>query len=232
MLQFGKKPKMQVDTDPLKVDEALYSKPLDCMMVEATEGLDKEVIIIGDIKGMMVGTNSKLVIAARCVERTQPVEVVKLGEAAVQKEFYPRSRLTEKERITANQILAMKVSPLEEEDPDYESLPEDDMVDDDYGEDFIIDCAIMSILPAKYDRVSEEDHLPTGELWWLFDGDEYARNLESLDIESSVDNDKEGVVVDEASGRTHDGRQEVQQGSRFVVHKCSVLELVKLDNKA
>ena len=32
-LQFGEKPKMQVDEDPLKVEEALYSEPLDCMMV-------------------------------------------------------------------------------------------------------------------------------------------------------------------------------------------------------
>ena len=56
-LQFGEKPKMQVDTDPLKVDKALYSGPPDCMMVEATEGLDREVIMIGDIKVMMLGTN-------------------------------------------------------------------------------------------------------------------------------------------------------------------------------
>ena len=57
ILKFGEKPKMQVDTDPLKVEEALYSEPLDCMMVEATEGFEKEVIMFGDIKVMMVGTN-------------------------------------------------------------------------------------------------------------------------------------------------------------------------------
>ena len=56
-LRFGEKPKMKVDIDDLKVEEALYLKPLDFMMVEATEGLDKEVIMVGDIEVMMVGTN-------------------------------------------------------------------------------------------------------------------------------------------------------------------------------
>ena len=39
-LQFGEKPKMQVDTDPLKVEEALYLEPLDCMMVGTNESYD------------------------------------------------------------------------------------------------------------------------------------------------------------------------------------------------
>ena len=38
-LQFGERPKMQVDSDPLKVEEALYSEPLECMMVETTDSL-------------------------------------------------------------------------------------------------------------------------------------------------------------------------------------------------
>ncbi|KAI5428999.1 hypothetical protein KIW84_033844 [Lathyrus oleraceus] len=38
-LQFGEMPKMQVDSDPLKVEEALYVEPLDCMMVDTTDGL-------------------------------------------------------------------------------------------------------------------------------------------------------------------------------------------------
>ncbi|KAI5408464.1 hypothetical protein KIW84_054342 [Lathyrus oleraceus] len=38
-LQFGERPKMQVDSDPLKVEEALYLEPLECMMVETIEGL-------------------------------------------------------------------------------------------------------------------------------------------------------------------------------------------------
>ena len=42
-----------------------------------------------------------------------------------------------------------------EEEPDYEPLPEDDMVDDDYGEDFSIHCGIVSILLSEYDRVSK-----------------------------------------------------------------------------
>lgn len=37
--QFGKRPKMQVDSDPLKMQEALYSEPLECMMVKTTDGL-------------------------------------------------------------------------------------------------------------------------------------------------------------------------------------------------
>ena len=56
-LQFGEKRKMKVDSDSLKVEEALYSEPLDCMMVEATERLNREVIIIGDIEVIMVVTN-------------------------------------------------------------------------------------------------------------------------------------------------------------------------------
>ena len=42
MLQFSEKPKMQVDTDPLKVEETLYVEPFDVMMVEATDGFDME----------------------------------------------------------------------------------------------------------------------------------------------------------------------------------------------
>lgn len=42
-LQFGEKPKMKVDDDPLKVEEAFYSEINDCMMIEATEGLEEEI---------------------------------------------------------------------------------------------------------------------------------------------------------------------------------------------
>ncbi|XP_050901983.1 uncharacterized protein LOC127108851 [Lathyrus oleraceus] len=38
-LQFGKRPKMQVESDPLKVVKDLYLEPLECMMVETTDGL-------------------------------------------------------------------------------------------------------------------------------------------------------------------------------------------------
>lgn len=38
-LQFGERPKMQVDSDPLKVEEALYSESFEFMMVETTDGL-------------------------------------------------------------------------------------------------------------------------------------------------------------------------------------------------
>ncbi|XP_050914946.1 uncharacterized protein LOC127129873 [Lathyrus oleraceus] len=37
-LQFGERPKMQVDSDPMKVEEALYYEPFECMMVESTDG--------------------------------------------------------------------------------------------------------------------------------------------------------------------------------------------------
>lgn len=37
--QFGEMPKMQVDFDPLKVEEALYSESFECMMVETTDVL-------------------------------------------------------------------------------------------------------------------------------------------------------------------------------------------------
>ena len=46
------------------------------------------------------------------VESIQPAEVATHGEAPVQKESYPRLRLTEKEKITANQRLAMRIAPL------------------------------------------------------------------------------------------------------------------------
>lgn len=39
-LQFDEKQKMQVDTDPLKGEEALYAEPFDIMMVEAAEGFN------------------------------------------------------------------------------------------------------------------------------------------------------------------------------------------------
>lgn len=42
-LQFEEKPKMQVDADPLKVEEEFYSEINDCMMIEATEGLEEEI---------------------------------------------------------------------------------------------------------------------------------------------------------------------------------------------
>lgn len=42
-LQFGEKPKMQFDTDPLKVEEAFYSELNECMMVEATDDLDENI---------------------------------------------------------------------------------------------------------------------------------------------------------------------------------------------
>lgn len=38
-LQFNERKKMRVDSDPLKVEKALYSEPLECMMVETTDGL-------------------------------------------------------------------------------------------------------------------------------------------------------------------------------------------------
>ncbi|XP_050896651.1 uncharacterized protein LOC127103431 [Lathyrus oleraceus] len=37
--QFGERPKMQVDYDPLKVEEALYAEPPECMMVDTNNGL-------------------------------------------------------------------------------------------------------------------------------------------------------------------------------------------------
>ncbi|XP_050909200.1 uncharacterized protein LOC127122971 [Lathyrus oleraceus] len=38
-LQFGERPKMQVDYDPLKLEEALHVEPLECMVVETIDGL-------------------------------------------------------------------------------------------------------------------------------------------------------------------------------------------------
>lgn len=42
-LQFGERPKMQVHSDPLKVEEALYFEPFECMMVETTDGLNESL---------------------------------------------------------------------------------------------------------------------------------------------------------------------------------------------
>lgn len=44
-LQFGEKPTtlMQVDSDPLQVEEAHFAEPVEILMVEATDGLDMEV---------------------------------------------------------------------------------------------------------------------------------------------------------------------------------------------
>lgn len=51
----------------------------------------------------------------------------------------------------------------DEEEPDYSPLSDEDFDDDmyndtnddTYGEDFVINCRIMSVLPAEYDMVSE-----------------------------------------------------------------------------
>ena len=58
-LQFGERQKMQVDSDPLKVDEALYVEPLKCMMVETTDGLievSKATSLAETFEVMMVET--------------------------------------------------------------------------------------------------------------------------------------------------------------------------------
>lgn len=60
ILQFGERPKMQVDSDPLKVAEALYSKPIECMMVETTDGLVESsdvVYLVESFEVLMVETN-------------------------------------------------------------------------------------------------------------------------------------------------------------------------------
>lgn len=45
MLQFREKPKasMQVDSNPLQVEETHFDEPIEIQMVEATEGFDMEV---------------------------------------------------------------------------------------------------------------------------------------------------------------------------------------------
>lgn len=93
----------------------------------------------------------------------------------ISRRSYPKLRLTEKDKVTANQRLAMRVAPLgnkelvetqkveytptfegeEEKDPDYEPSSKDEMMDDNYGEYFIINNVIVSILPTEFDRVSE-----------------------------------------------------------------------------
>lgn len=58
-IQFGERPKMQVDFDPLKVEEAMYAKPLEWLMVETTDGLIevlKETSLDDSFEVMMVET--------------------------------------------------------------------------------------------------------------------------------------------------------------------------------
>lgn len=58
-LQFGERPKMQVDSDPMKEEEALYVEPLECVMVETADGLvevSKETSLAESFKVMMVET--------------------------------------------------------------------------------------------------------------------------------------------------------------------------------
>lgn len=50
---------MQVDSDPLKVEEALYAEPLECMMVETNNGLIevlKATLLAKSFEVMMVET--------------------------------------------------------------------------------------------------------------------------------------------------------------------------------
>lgn len=53
-LQFSERPKIQVDSDPMKVEEALYSKPLECMMVETTNGLVESSDVVSLAKSFEV----------------------------------------------------------------------------------------------------------------------------------------------------------------------------------
>lgn len=58
-LQFGERPKMLVDSDPLKVEEALYMEPIECMMVEIADGLievSKATSLAESFEVMMVET--------------------------------------------------------------------------------------------------------------------------------------------------------------------------------
>lgn len=45
MLQFGKKPKasMHVDVNMLQIEDARYTKPVEILMVENTEGFEMEI---------------------------------------------------------------------------------------------------------------------------------------------------------------------------------------------
>lgn len=45
-LKFGEWPKMQVDSDPQKVEEALYFEPLECMLVETIDGLMESLDVV------------------------------------------------------------------------------------------------------------------------------------------------------------------------------------------
>ncbi|XP_050897605.1 classical arabinogalactan protein 9-like [Lathyrus oleraceus] len=53
-VQFGERTKMQVDSDPLKVEEALYSEPLECRMVETTDGLMESLDKVSLVKSFEV----------------------------------------------------------------------------------------------------------------------------------------------------------------------------------
>lgn len=60
-------PKMQVDSDSLKVDEALYAEPLECMMVETTDGLvevSKATSLAESFEVMMVKTTEGFISKA------------------------------------------------------------------------------------------------------------------------------------------------------------------------
>ena len=123
----------------------------------------------------------KPVEASSSVEEALPEEATRPLDWPIPKVCYPKCRLTKEEKVIANQRFAVRVAPLgdtelvatqnvgynptteytpasegEEEEPDYEPSPEDGMVDvdDTYGEDFIINCGIVSILPTEFDRVS------------------------------------------------------------------------------
>ncbi|KAI5409288.1 hypothetical protein KIW84_054920 [Lathyrus oleraceus] len=61
-LQFCERRKMQVDSDPMKVEEALYFEPLECMMVETTDCLveSSDVVSLDEsFKVMMVETTDR-----------------------------------------------------------------------------------------------------------------------------------------------------------------------------
>ena len=119
----------------------------------------------------------------RPVESLKPVGDMKHAKVPIQKRSYSKQKLSKKEKITTNHRLAIRITPLGnkevvatqsanhalitgvEKEKEYEPLPEDeedgydpiedDMVDDDYGKNFIINAGIVFGLPVQFDRVSE-----------------------------------------------------------------------------
>lgn len=98
---------------------------------------------------------------------SQSIKCTSLVEDKKEPKYTPQLNQEEPEYSPQSDEEETEYSPHYDEE--YNPSPDDDMYDDTnddtYGEDFIVNCGIVSVLPAEYDMMSEvseadEDFVP------------------------------------------------------------------------